>query len=398
MRTIGVVTVGRSDYGIYTPLLRRLQAEPSLKPQLIVAAAHLSQQFGMTVERIERDGFPIGDRVEMPLAGDTSTAVARAMGAGVAGFAAAYERLRPNLLIVLGDRYEMHAAAAAAVPFNIPLVHLHGGELTEGAMDDALRHSITKLSHLHFVSTEEAARRVAQMGEEPWRVVVSGALSLDRVASMRRWSVEELIRSMGLQPWTAPPLLVTFHPVTRELDQTAWQVAELLDALRQADRPTIFTQPNADPNGRVVEELIQAFVARTPTAQYVKNFGPEAYFNMMAQAAAMVGNSSSGLIEAPSFELPVVNVGTRQGGRLRADNVIDVGYGREEVAEGLRRALATAFRERLRGLRNPYGDGRASEIIVSRLRQVPLDDRLLRKRFNDGARAVREETVVADVR
>lgn len=393
MRTIGVVTVGRSDYSNYVPVLRCIQAEGGLTLHLIAAGMHLSPEFGLTVEAIEADGFPIADRVPMLLSSDTPQALAMSMGLGTIGFAQVYARSRPDLLLVLGDRIEMHAAVVAAVPFNVPIAHIAGGEVTEGAIDDALRHSITKLSHLHFVTTEEHGRRVIQMGEESWRVIVAGAPTLDNLRMMPPMSQEELATHLG-RPLATETLLVTYHPVTREYERTEWQMQELLEALRLAARPAVFTLPNADTNGRLIARLIEAFVARVPTAHLVANLGTQGYYSLMSRAAAMVGNSSSGMIEALSFGLPVVNVGTRQQGRLRAENVIDVGYHRQEILAGIRRALDPEFRASLRGLSNPYGNGQATEIIVKMLKDVPLDDRLIRKRFVD-AQTVSVQPVMA---
>jgi UDP-hydrolysing UDP-N-acetyl-D-glucosamine 2-epimerase len=343
---------------------------------------HLSPEFGLTIREIEADGFPIGERVEMLLSSDTPEGIAKSMGLGTMGFAQAYGRCRPDILLVVGDRFEMHAAALAALPFKIPVAHIHGGEITEGAIDDALRHSITKLSHLHFVSTREYANRVIQMGEEPWRVVVSGSPALDNLRTLTLLKPEELAARFGLSLNQAP-LLVTFHPVTLEYEDTDWQVSELLEALRPFDLPVVFTAPNADTSGRVIARKIEDFVKDHPSAWIVPNLGTLGYLSMMRCAAAMVGNSSSGIVEAPSFELPVVNIGSRQRGRVRAPNVIDVGYGATEIAGAVERALCPAFRASLAGLTNPYGDGRAAECIVRVLRETPLGDKLLVKRFHD---------------
>ena len=398
MRRIGLVSVARSDYGAYLPILRSIQGDVGLQLQLIVAGAHLMPEFGSTVDAITADGFEIAERVDMLSASDTPEAIAEAMGRGTAGFARAYARLRPDLLVVLGDRFEMHAAALAALPMKIPVAHIHGGELTQGAIDDALRHSMTKLSHLHFVATEAYARRVLQMGEEPWRVTICGAPSLDRLRTMSLWDRAELARRFSLR-LDGDVRLVTFHPVTLEYEQTRWQVEELLAALEDVEGSSIFTAPNADTNGRLIRSMLRAFVDRHPQAQLIENFGTQGYFSLMAIATAMVGNSSSGIIEAPSFHLPVVNIGTRQDGRLRAENVIDVGYGRDDIRRGLAMACSPAFRRTLIGRPNPYGDGRAADIIVTRLREVTLDDRLIRKRFVDlpvtPARAARAEAVHA---
>ncbi len=381
MRTIGVVTVARSDYGIYLPLLSRIQAEPDLRLMLFVSGTHLAAGFGMTVRAIEQDGWPIAERVPIPLASDTPDEIARAIGAGVTGFADAFTRSRPDLLVVLGDRFDMYAAALASVPFNLPLAHIHGGELTQGAMDDALRHSLTKLSHLHCVATEEYARRVAQLGEEPWRITISGAPALDNLNAMSLWSRPVLETQLGIH-LPSRFLLCTFHPVTREFQETERYIDELLAALQAAGIPVVFSMPNADTANGIIRKSIGEYV-RSHAAVAIENAGTRGYFSLMRLTAAMVGNSSSGLIEAPSFELPVVNIGTRQTGRVRAANVIDVDCERGEILAGLQRALLPGFRQGLSGLKNPYGDGHAAERIVKRLKTVELNDHLIRKAFCD---------------
>jgi UDP-hydrolysing UDP-N-acetyl-D-glucosamine 2-epimerase len=391
MRKITAVTVARSDFGILLPVLRRIQQDPDLELRLVVSGMHLAPEFGLTWRAIEADGFAIDDRVEMLLSSDTSEGIAKSMGLGTIGFAQVYGRHRPDILLTLGDRAEMHAAVVAALPFTIPVAHIHGGEVSYGAIDDALRHSITKLSHLHFVATERCAARVVQMGEEPWRVTVAGAPALDNLRHMPLLSTRELEKRFGLC-LTPPPLLVTFHPVTVEFAHTARYMSELLAALQEANLPVVFTKPNADTNGRVAVKLIEEFVAGRsrkggtdrlsgPQAYLVDNLGTQAYFSLMNVAAAMVGNSSSGLIEAPSFRLPVVNIGNRQQGRCRAANVIDVGYERAAIAQGIRRALQPDFRASLRDLVNPFGAGTAADTIVTRLKETALEDRLIRKRF-----------------
>lgn len=382
MRTICVVTVARSDYGIYLPVLRRIQSDSELRLHLIVSGAHLAPEFGMTVNAIQADGFEVNERVEMLLASDSPEGIAKSMGIGVMGFAQSFARFRPDILMVLGDRFEMHAAALAALPFNIPVAHIHGGEVTQGAMDDALRHSITKLSHLHFVSTPEYARRVAQLGEEAWRITVSGAPSLDNLNSMVLPTREQLEAQFGFSLDPAP-LLVTFHPVTLEFEQTEWQVSELMAALDRLDMPVIFTMPNADTRNGIIRQHIAEYLLTHSSAWSVENFGTPNYFGVMQFAAAMVGNSSSGIIEALSFKLPVVNIGTRQDGRVRAINVIDVGYTSDEIVAGVRHAIAPAFRQDLLSGANPHGDGHAAERIVAGLRVVELNDRLIRKTFRD---------------
>jgi UDP-hydrolysing UDP-N-acetyl-D-glucosamine 2-epimerase len=382
MRTLAVVTVGRSDYGIYLPILRAIEADADLRLHLIVSGAHLSPEFGMTVDAIEADGFTVADRVEMLVSSDSPEGTAASMGLGLIGFSRVFQRSRPDMLVVLGDRFEMFAAALAALPFCIPVAHIHGGEVTHGAMDDALRHAMTKLSHVHFVSTAEYGRRVEQLGEDPWRVVISGAPALDHLRTLTLLSPSEIESRFGIA-MTPAPLLVTFHPATLEPGQTEWQTRELLAALERAGLPIVFTQPNADAGGRRIGSLIDEFVPTHPLARRVDTFGTAGYFGVMRGAAAMVGNSSSGIIEAASFGLPVVNVGTRQAGRVRAANVIDVGNTSDEILAGIRQAVDPAFRAGLTGLVNPYGDGQAAAAIVERLRTIPLDDRLRVKRFRD---------------
>ncbi|MDX9864930.1 MAG: UDP-N-acetylglucosamine 2-epimerase [Anaerolineaceae bacterium] len=390
MRTIGVVTVGRSDFGIYRPVLEAIRAESTLELRLIVSGMHLSPHYGSTVEQIEAEGFIVDERVEMLLSSDSPEGIAKSMGLGTIGFAQSFAYSRPDLLLVLGDRFEMHAAALAALPFNIPVAHIHGGEVTEGAMDEALRHAITKLSHLHFTATEEYARRVIQLGEEPWRVIVSGAPGLDNLHGMSWLSAAELKERFGLRIDDAP-LLVTFHPVTLEYTSAAYQIDELLHALQIRGSSVIFTLPNADTGNSVIRQKIAAFVAAHPdNAQAVESLGTQGYFSLMKLAEAMVGNSSSGIIEAASFALPVVNIGSRQGGRARGRNVIDVGYNHSEILDGIQRAVAPAMRQSLRGMQNPYGDGHAAGRIVFHLRDIPLDRKLIVKRFYDLPAAANE--------
>ncbi|HNX94877.1 MAG TPA: UDP-N-acetylglucosamine 2-epimerase [Holophaga sp.] len=382
MRRIGVVTVARSDYGIYRSILRAIENDPGLELSLYVTGMHLAPEFGSTVRDIERDGYHIAERIEMLLSSDAPEGISKSMGIGVMGFAQAFGRQRPDLLLVLGDRFEMIAAALAALPFNLPVAHIHGGEVTEGAIDECLRHAITKLSHLHFASTEDHARRIRQMGEEPWRVHVSGAPSLDSLRDLPLLEASELEARFDLSLNEAP-LLVTYHPVTTEFDQTEAQIAELLAALEDLPNPLVFTLPNADTAGRKIITAIQAFVAGHPRARLVDNLGTQAYFSLMRLAAAMVGNSSSGLLEAPSFQLPVVNIGNRQKGRTRGANVIDTGNGREEIRRGIRQALSPDFAKGLRHSGNPYqGPEMASAVIARTLRRIPIES-LIPKRFSD---------------
>lgn len=380
MRSIGIVTVGRSDYGIYRPVLRELAARDDVDLQLFVGGAHLLERFGSTVEEIERDGFPIAARVDMLGNDDSPLAVAEAIGLGVSGFARAFERARPDVVVVLGDRFEMLAAGIAAMPLTIPVAHLHGGETTEGAIDEAIRHSLTKLSHLHFAAAEAYARRIEQLGEEPWRIVVSGAPALDAIRAFTPLSDDQLAeRGVRLR---GPTLLVTFHPVTLEGEETARQTDMLLDAVASVGLDAVLTYPNADAGHMLVVERMERLARSSDRFTLVRSLGADAYYTLMSRAAAMVGNSSSGIIEAASFRLPVVDVGNRQRGRIRGDNVIHATPQADAIRAALARALSEEFRADLVTLVNPYGDGHAAPRIADTLATVPLDDRLLVKRFH----------------
>jgi UDP-hydrolysing UDP-N-acetyl-D-glucosamine 2-epimerase len=381
-RTIAAVTGSRADYGLLRPVLLEIARAADLRLRLMVCGAHLSSNYGFTVQRIEQDGFPIADRIETLANADSPEAIAMSIARGVSGFAQAFARSRPDLLVLLGDRYETISAGLAALPFAMPIAHIHGGELSEGAIDDAVRHALTKMSHLHFVSAAPHRARVIQMGEQPDRVVISGAPGLDTICSTEPTPRSELERRLELA-FDPSPLLVTFHPVTLEYNETASQLEALMLALASVGRPIVFTYPNADTRASSIVAGIEAFAANHSNARVVKDLGPADYFGMMAASAAMVGNSSSGLIEAPSFNLPVVNIGNRQRGRLRAANVIDCNPTADSIRAAIARATASEFRLALGALVNPYGDGRAAARIVKVLRTVPLNGELVKKTFFD---------------
>jgi UDP-hydrolysing UDP-N-acetyl-D-glucosamine 2-epimerase len=379
---VAVVSVARSDYSILRPVLKAIVANPSLTLDIIASGMHLSPEYGLTVRQIEADGFKVTHRVEMLMSSDTATGTAKSMGVGMIGFSDVYANHRPDLLMVMGDRFEMFAATAAALPHHIPVAHIHGGELTEGAIDDAMRHAITKMSHVHFVSTEGHRDRVIQLGEDPKRVFVSGAPALDNLNGFSPLPRAELERRFGLDLST-PPLLVTFHPVTLELDRTENDITVLLQALRHVGCPMIFTAPNADPSGRMIRFLVEKFCAESDAAWFVENLGTDGFYSLLHYASAMVGNSSSGIIEAASFRLPVVNIGNRQKNRLAAENVLHVPPERTAIAAAIERATSREFRSGLKELRNPYGDGLAATRIVEAICALPLDASLIIKRFHD---------------
>lgn len=384
MRTIGVVTVARSDFGLYRPILQAMKKTSGLRTQLIVGGMHLLPAFGRTIREIEAEGWPIRARVPVEITSDHPTAGGRAIAQGVDGFARAYERLRPDLLLLLGDRFEMFAAAVAAIPLRIPMAHVHGGESTEGAMDEAFRHAITKMSHLHFPATAFYARRLLQMGEEPWRILAAGSPAIDNLRAVAPLDVSEFRHEFGVD-LENPTLLVTFHPVTLQPDRLGAQAKELLAALDHTQLQILVTAPSADPGGRYLLDLFERHQRRNPKVHLVQHLGSRGYATALQHARAMVGNSSSGIIESATFRLPVVNVGDRQRGRVRPSNVIDAPPRRASIRAAIRRALSPRFQKTLRRLRNPYGDGRSAPRIVGRLRRTPINDRLILKRFHDEA-------------
>jgi UDP-hydrolysing UDP-N-acetyl-D-glucosamine 2-epimerase len=312
---------------------------------------------------------------------DSAAGVAASIGRTTQAFARVFAKSSPDLLVILGDRFETLGVVAAAVPFRLPIAHLHGGEVTAGAFDEGIRHAITKLSHLHFVAHRIYARRVRQLGEEPWRVLVSGAPGLDRARVRERVDIGDLEATIGV-PIGRDTLLVTYHPQTLQPDRSSRELDSLLQAIARIDHPVVFTAPNADPGRDELLSRVREFVAGGPRRALVPNLGRR-YFAVLDRVGVMVGNSSSGMIEAPSFGLPVVNVGDRQRGRIRAANVIDVAGGARQIESAIRRGLSASFRARLRHRVNPFGDGRAGERIARVLASVPLDDRLLMKRFVD---------------
>ena len=384
-RKMCVVTGTRAEYGLLYWIIKGIHDDPDLELQLIVTGMHLSPEFGLTVQEIERDGFPIAERVEMLLSSDTEEGIAMSMGLGLIGFANAYQRLQPDIVLVLGDRYEILAAAAAAVPFRIPVAHIHGGESTEGAMDEQFRHAITKMSHLHFPATQEYANRIIQMGEAPERVFCYGAPGLDNIMKLSLLDKPDLVAELGL-PADQPLGVVTYHPVTLEGTSAVAQVTELLQALKNlTEIYWVFTLPNSDTGGRGIITAIRNFVDEFPQrGKAFTSLGQVRYLSLLKHAAVMVGNSSSGIIEAPSFHLPVVNIGSRQQGRIRAANVIDVPECQQSaITQAIEKAFSAKFKAALQGMANPYGTGDASMNIFHTLKTLLESKIMTQKRFRD---------------
>lgn len=382
MKTVCFFTGTRADYGLLAPLIEAVRGEPDFRVQIVAAGMHLSPEFGLTYRAIEDDGLKIDERVEMLLSSDTEVGIVKSTGLGMIGFADAFRRLNPDWMVILGDRFEAFAAAAAAFLSRIPIIHIAGGEVTEGATDDALRHSISKMAYLHFTATEPYRRRVIQLGESPDRVFHVGALGLDNIRKLQLLSRDELQRRLEFR-LDRPYLLVTFHPVTLEHRSSAEQVRDLLDALnRFPGFATIFTLPNADADGRVIIELIQEFVRdHRECAVAYHSLGQLVYLSAMQQSAAVVGNSSSGIVEAPSFGIPTVNIGDRQRGRIRVGSILDCGCTTEEIERNIAKAVSPEFSAICRLVRNPYGDGTTAEQIVRVLRSINYV--CLKKSFHD---------------
>lgn len=377
-----MVTGSRADYGLLRGVMLAIRREPALQLQLLVTGMHWSPEFGGTAQEIIDDGFAIDEAVEMLLPGDTPLAIAKSTGQGVIGCAEALDRLAPDVLVALGDRFEILAAVTAALFERIPVAHIHGGETTEGAFDEAIRHSITKMSSLHFVAAGEYRRRVVQLGEDPSRVFLVGGLGVDAICHVDRMDRAALETSLGIQ-LAEKNLLVTFHPATLEDASPSDQMAELLAALDAlTDTELIFTLPNADTGGRALIAELRAFAATHANAHVFESLGQRRYLSLVALVDGVVGNSSSGLAEVPSFHKGTVNIGDRQKGRLRASSVIDCAPDRVSIAAAIATLYSQAFQQSLTRVANPYGDGGASERIVRVLAEHPLNA-ITQKRFYD---------------
>ncbi|MDO8463824.1 MAG: UDP-N-acetylglucosamine 2-epimerase [Gallionella sp.] len=379
-RTICIVTGSRAEYGLLYWLMKEIQADLDLQLQIVATGMHMSPEFGLTYKTIEADGFAIDAKVEMLLSSDSPVGIAKSIGLGVIGFADALDRLKPDIMVLLGDRYEILAAAQAAMVARIPIAHIAGGDVTEGAFDEAIRHSITKMAHLHFVTNETSVRRVRQLGENPEHIFNVGSPGLDYIKRMQLLGRSELEEALNFK-FMEKNLLVTFHPVTLETQPAEMQLQELLTALDSLGENIgiIFTKPNSDTDGRTIIRLMDSYVATHPNAKAYTSLGQTRYLSVMAQVDAVVGNSSSGLYEAPSFGKPTVNIGDRQKGRLQASSVINCRQEAGAIAEAILQALASDCS----GAVNPYGDGNSSVRIKDRLKQIVEPSALLKKHFFD---------------
>ena len=381
-RKICVVTGSRAEYDLLRWVMHAIKTDSDLSLQLVVTGMHLSPEFGLTYKLIEQDGFCIDRKVETLLSSDTAVGIAKSIGLGLMGFADVLNDLKPDLVLLLGDRFEIFSVACAALVAKIPIVHLHGGETTEGAFDEALRHSITKMSHIHCVANEIYRNRVIQLGENPSKVFNVGGLGVDSISKLSLLSRAALESELDLK-FGLKNLLISFHPVTMEMASSIDQLQELLAALSELqDTTLIFTQPNADTSGRALGKMLENFVASHATAKLYKSLGQLKYLSCVLQVDAVVGNSSSGLLEVPVLKKPTINIGNRQLGRLCADSVINCEPKQASIADAIKNIYSADFSAKLKKFDNPYGSPGASVKIVDILKRQDLKD-ILRKRFYD---------------
>lgn len=385
MKRIGIMTGTRAEYGLLKSLMQEINKDNDLELYLIVSGMHLSPEFGMTYKEIEEDGFEINAKVEMLLSSDSPAGISKSIGLGVIGFADEFQRADLDMLILLGDRYEALSAAISAMVMRIPIAHLHGGELTEGAIDEGIRHSITKMSYLHFTSTEQYRNRVIQLGENPERVFYVGALGVENIKKINLMTKEELERSIHFEI-DENTVIVTYHPVTLENNTVEEQFLNLLEVLdRNPKIRMIFTKANADTNGRIVNELIDKYAAQnSERACAFVSLGQKRYLSALKYCRIVIGNSSSGIIEAPSFGKPIINIGDRQKGRICADSVINCGYTQQEIQQAMETALTEEFENKARNCRNPYEKENTAANIISVIKDYLLNDKIkLKKGFYD---------------
>ena len=384
MKKVCIITGTRAEYGLLKPLLAGISKNQSLELQLVVTGAHLSTEFGLTYQEIEQDGYNISAKIEMLLSSDTAVGITKSMGVALLGFADYYEVYKPDIVVILGDRYEMLMAASAALVANIPIAHIHGGELTEGAIDDAIRHSITKMSELHFTATEEYRRRVIQLGEQPENVYNVGALGVENTKCVPLLSQEQLEHEICFL-FSDNTIMVTYHPVTLENMTAEEQFGNLLAVLREhKEIKIIFTKANSDTGGRIINQMIDDFVLKNEERCAAYNsLGQVKYLSALQFCKAIIGNSSSGIIEVPSFGIPTVNIGERQKGRICAESVISCGNSKNEIRQAIRKALSIDVQKNAKKVRNPYEGQNTSETIVRIIEQRLEKNINIKKVFYD---------------
>lgn len=384
--SIAVVTTSRADYGLLYPLIKKIQYDDYFKLDLIVTGSHLSDLHGKTINAIKENGFDVQYAIEMTAEGDTENDICNSIAAGLKGFSKLYMDIAPDLVLVLGDRYELLSACIAAVIHKIPIAHIHGGEVTEGAVDDCIRHSITKMAAIHFPSIEPYGKRIIQMGEDPTRVHIVGALGIDNIKNIELMDIYELSEYTGVD-FSKDVALITYHPVTTDNYKDAYeQIRLILDALLHSDLFSVVSAPNADTAYNSIYKVIMDYTGAYPHKfKLIKNLGQRAYLSSMKYAKVMVGNSSSGIIESASFRIPVVNIGDRQKGRLKPQNVIDTQCDPSSICASINAALSKDFKNSIFKLKNPYGDGNTANRIINILKTIDIKNKqaFLKKSFFD---------------
>ena len=381
-RKICVVTGTRAEYGLLFWLMKEIEADENLELKIIVTGMHLSPEFGLTYKEIEKD-FKIDKKIEILLSSDTSIGISKSMGLAQISFAEAYEELKPDIVVVLGDRYEIFSAVSSAMIARIPIAHLHGGEATEGLIDESIRHSITKMSHIHFVATEEYKNRVIQLGEQPGKVFNVGGLGIDNIKKLKLLNKEEFEKSIDFK-LNKKNILVTFHPVTLENSTARGQFQELLDAIDELeDTNIIFTKANSDTDGRIINQMIDEYVTKNSRKSVgFTSLGQLRYLSALQFVDAMVGNSSSGLAETPTFKIGTINIGDRQKGRMKASSVLDCKPTKEDILGTFDKLYSSEFKTILNTVKNPYGNGGASVQIKDIIKIISLNG-ILKKSFYD---------------
>lgn len=382
MKKILVVTGTRAEYGLLYWTMKEIQKDKDLQLQLIVTGSHLSEEYGYTVEQIKKDGFKIDEEIDMLIDSNKKSAIVKSMGLEMIQMAQAFDRLKPDILLILGDRYETFVAATCAMMMNVAIAHMNGGESTEGAIDEQIRHAITKMAHIHFAGAEYYRERIIKMGEEPWRVHNVGQAGIDNIKRLRLLTKTELEYELGIK-LDKKVFLITYHPVTLGVQDIENQMENLLKAISEFDAKYIFTYPNADYGNKIIIDKINEFRQNHDNVYVFYSLGQVKYLSLMKYTDVMIGNSSSGIIESPSFKLPVVNIGDRQKGRLRNKNIIDVGNNEIEIIEGINKALYNKqFINSLNDLENVYGDGTTSEKVVKILKTIEINEKLLHKKLD----------------
>lgn len=377
-RKVCVITGSRAEYGLFFPILIKIQESNNLELQLISTSSHHSSQYGFTYKQIEKDGFKIVDKIKNLYSTDTKVSITKSAGLATSLLSESFERIKPNVVLLLGDRYETHAAATAALLMNIPIAHIHGGEITEGAVDEQIRHSITKMSYLHFCSTESYRQRVIQMGEDPMRVFNSGAPGIDNILRLNLLDKKTLEKELNWK-FTSKSALFTYHPVTLEDSDVANDLQVMFKVIQTFKFNVLFTYANADEGGSIINEMIEQFCQLNPSSyKVVKSLGQIKYLSAMKWVDFLIGNSSSGIIEAASFKKPFVNIGIRQKGRLRSENVIDCDL--TTLRDSIKLASSASFKNKIKNVKNIYGDGTASSFIVDKLINEPVS---VIKKFKD---------------